>query len=147
MHLIYKIVLIKFQTALGFLPFTNGGIVDWWESTEDGHLKQIRREDNPDAFKQHNNHQYEARINQILSKYQDGKSSDPFFMFLAMQLPHTPFTGDNVERKFRDLYANGSAFLDEERYQHLATYDKDSTNAKDNHIGVRKIAIKIFEIF
>ena len=68
-------------------------------------------------------------------------------MFLAMQLPHTPFDGDNVEESFKALYANGSAFLDEERYQNLTTYDKDSEDAKTNHIGVRKIIICRLKIF
>ena len=139
-------LFIKFQTALSFLPFTNGGVVDWWESNE-GHVEQIKREENPEDFKIHNNHQYEAKINDLLSRYQDGKSSNPFFMFLAMQLPHTPFDGDNVEESFKALYANGSAFLDEERYQNLTTYDKDSEDAKNNHIGVRKIIICRLKIF
>ena len=57
-------------------------------------------------------------------------------MFLAMQLPHTPFNDHNLEDKYRDLY-NSSAFLDE-RYEDLATYDRDSADGMENHLGVRK---------
>ena len=57
-------------------------------------------------------------------------------MFLAMQLPHTPFNDHNVEDKYRDLY-NSSAFQDE-RYEDLATYDKSSSKAMTDHLGVRE---------
>ena len=95
------------------------------------------------AYK-HTGHRLPSRI--LRSRYQDGTSSNPFFMFLAMQLPHTPFDGDNVEESFRKLYANGSAFLDE-KYNDLTTYDEDSESAKTSHIGVRKLIICRFKIF
>ena len=139
-------LFITIQTAVSFLPFSNGGVVDLWESDENGHVEQIRREDNETIFQIHNNHQYEAKINDLLSRYQDGTSSNPFFMFLAMQLPHTPFDGDNVEESFRKLYADGSAFLDD-KYKDLTTYDEDSESAKTSHIGVGKLIICRFKIF
>ena len=58
-------------------------------------------------------------------------------MFLAMQLPHTPFNGANVPDEYRDKY-NSDAFLDSERYQQLSTYDISSSRAMSDHLGVRE---------
>ena len=110
---------------------------DWWDTTEDGELKPITKADDPTAYQTHSTYLYQARINELLSKYQDDKSSIPFFMFLAMQLPHTPFNGANVPDEYRDKY-NSDAFLDSERYQQLSTYDISSSRAMSDHLGVRE---------
>ena len=58
-------------------------------------------------------------------------------MFLAMQHPHTPFDGPNVPGEYRDKF-NSEDFQDDTRYKDLATYDKSSSKAMTDHLGVRE---------
>ena len=58
-------------------------------------------------------------------------------MFLAMQLPHTPFNGPNVPDEYRDKF-NSEAFQDIARYKYLAAYDENSGRGMHAHLGVRE---------
>ena len=110
------------------------GITDWWD-TENGELKQIKKDENATAFETHSTTQYEDRIKALISTYKDSTSSNPFFMFLPMQLPHTPFDGDNTPEKYQNMYDN-SVFQDYDRYKDHPTYDENSASGLNNHLGV-----------
>ena len=110
------------------------GLTDWWDTDEDG-LKQIKKDENATAFETHSTSQYEDRIKALISTYKDGTSANPFFMFLPMQLPHTPFDGDNTPEKYQNMYDN-SVFQDTDRYKDHPTYDENSASGLYSHLGV-----------
>ena len=110
------------------------GKTDWWD-TENGELKQIKKDENATAFETHSTTQYEDRIKALISTYKDNTSANPFFMYLPMQLPHTPFDGENTPEKYQNMY-NNSVFQDSDRYKDHPTYDENSASGLYNHLGV-----------
>ena len=62
-----------------------------------------KKDENPEIYQTHSTYQYEDRIIKILKDYSNGgnKLGNPFFMFLSMQLPHSPFS---MPQKYLDMY-------------------------------------------
>ena len=108
-----------------------GGYADWWD-TENGEIKYITKSENPTAFTTHSTIQYENRIKSLLSS-KDG--SRPFFMFLPMQHPHTPFEGHNTPEKYVKMY-DESIFENNDRYKDHPNFDENSASGLNNHLGV-----------
>ena len=113
------------------MQFSFGGYADWWD-TENGEMKYVKKNENPTAFTTHSTIQYEDRIKSLLSS-KDG--SRPFFMFLPMQHPHTPFEGKNTPDKYVELY-DESIFENNDRYKDHPNFDENSASGLNNHLGV-----------